>query len=434
MKTITEERREIPVSKEVDVVVAGGGPAGIGAALAAARTGAKTILVEQFGCLGGVATTGLHTHICTMKDAGGKNFIVGGIARELSDRLVGMDVATLGSNVDFELEAMKRELDAMMLESGVELLYYTFVSDAVVSNDRITGIILENKSGRSAILARMVVDCTGDADVAARAGAPFEKGRGSDGAMQPVTLMFRIGGVDWRKIREYRRDDPKLKEMCRKAIEAGDMEPFQTNLMGFWFCHVRPDQVGVNFTNIRGIDSTNTDDLTSATIEGRKQAKVLMEVLRKYVPGFGNGYMIDTGAVIGIRESRRIIGEYVMNVDDIMNVRKFPDGIAKGSFFVDIHHPTDTGLHEPRYLEPGTHYDIPYGCIVPKKIDSLLVAGRCISVTHEALGSTRVMFQCMALGEAAGTAAALCISQNVAPRDLDVGLLRGKLAARGAII
>ena len=144
--------------------------------------------------------------------------------------------------------------------------------------------------------------------------------------------------------------------------------------------------------------------------------------------------MIDTGAVIGVRESRRIVGEYMMTVDDVVNVRKFPDGIAKGSFFVDIHHPTETGLHNPRYLESGTHYDIPYRCIVPKKIDNLFVAGRCISVTHEALGSTRVMFQCMALGEAAGTAAALCISQNTCPRRLDADFLRKRLASRGAII
>ncbi|MFC1714202.1 FAD-dependent oxidoreductase [Candidatus Poribacteria bacterium] len=433
MRTITEERREIPVSKEVDVVVAGGGPAGIGTALAAARMGAKTLLVEQFGALGGVATTGLHTHVCTLKDAGAKNLIVGGISKELSDRLVELNTATLGAHLDFELESMKRELDAMMLESGVELLYYTLVSDTIVSDDSIEGIIVENKSGRSAILSKMVVDCTGDADVAARAGAPFEKGRESDGGMQPVTLMFRIGGVDWSMLREYRLSDPKLEEMCRKAIRAGDMEPFQTRLMGFWFCHIRPDQVGVNFTNITGIDSTNADDLTRATIEGRKQAKTLMEVLRKYVPGFEDGYIIDTAAVIGIRESRRIIGEYVMTVDDVVNVKKFPDGIAKGSFFVDIHHPTDTGLHNPRYLGQGTHYDIPYRCIVPRRIDDLLVAGRCISVTHEALGSTRVMFQCMALGEAAGTAAALCISQGVIPRKLDAQLLRKELAARGGI-
>ena len=436
MSAPTYEPPRLTLSDRYDVIVAGGGPAGIGAGIAAARRGAKTLIVEQFGCLGGMMTSGLHTHLCVLTAAGGgEDFIIGGIPMELCRRGEEREYGEIvGGNYDYEVEAMKRDLDDWTLEAGCDLLYHSFVSDAVVEDGCITGAVVQNKSGRTQIAARRIIDCTGDGDVAALAGAPYEQGRESDGLCQPVTLMFRVENVAWEALRDYLRDDGGCREMCRKAIEAGDMPPFQTQLMGFWYSKYRPTQMAVNFTNLTRIDSTNAVGLTTAEVECRRQVADLVKVFRKYLPGCEDIYLVDTAHVIGIRESRRIMGEYVLTVDDVLSLRKFEDGIARGSFFVDIHSPDQTGLFEPQHLPKGGYYDIPYRCIVPLEIDNLLVAGRCISVTHEALGSTRVMFQCMALGEAAGAAAAMSIQAGVTPRELDASALRDDLAAAGALV
>lgn len=436
MRTYHEPARDIPVSAEYDVVVAGGGPTGVAAALAAAKNGARTLIVEQTNALGGMMTSGLHTHLCTFKTAGGgPRRIVAGLAQEITDRLIAENSgAEVGSNYDYELEAMKRLLDDMMEEAGVDILYYTFVADAIVEGKAVKGIIVQNKSGRSAILARQVVDTTGDADVAAHAGAAYDQGRASDGLCQPTTLMFRIGGVDNERLNEYRKTDRLLNGFCQRAIAAGTMTPFQTRLMGFWYFYGRPDQLGVNFTNITRIDSTQAEDLTRATIEGRRQAQMLVDSFRQFLPGCENCYMIDTAPYLGVRESRRIRGVETLQIDDVIETRKSPDGIAKGSFFVDIHSPDKTDLFEPRYLADDSYYDIPYGCLVPETVDNLTVAGRCISATHEALGSVRVMYQCMALGQAAGTAAALCVEQGITPRQVVTEELRERLTQQGALV
>lgn len=458
MKSIIEQKREIPVIMEVDVVVAGGGPAGVGAALAATRNGAKTLIVEQFGCLGGMSTSGLHTHMNQMnaswgtgKDENGKSelfkeqeslrdggtgFILGGIPMEICEKSEKLNIGRLVRGVlDYEVEGMKRLLDEIILESGCSILFNTFVSDAIMEDGKVVGIIVENKTGRGAVLAKNIIDCTGDADVAARAGCEFDYGRECDGKVQPVTLMFRIGGCDTEKVKEYQREHGwRLKHVWAKAVKNGDMTPFNIHVCGFWYTCTRPDQIGVNFTNIPNINGTDVFDTTRAQIEGRRQAEITVNVMRKYIPGCENGYLIDTSSQLGVRETRRIKGEYTLSFEDVWNTRKFDDGIARGSFKIDIHTPGGAGQADGRHLPRGSYYDIPYGCIVPKSIDNILVAGRCISVSHEALGSTRVMFQCMALGQAAGTAAALCSHTGESPRKIDVTKLRKILTEQGAIL
>jgi len=437
VKTYTEPQRETVVFGEYDVIVAGGGPAGVGACISAARAGAKTIVVEQMGALGGVGTTGLHTHMNQLNAAGSPEMIVGGIPMELSRRIVDRGAGVLRNGMlDYDVEEMKIEYDNMVTDAGADVLYHTLVAGAIVEDETIKGVLVESKSGRWAILGKTVVDCTADADVAARTGVPCEKGRPKDGLMQPVTLMFRMAGVDWEKLAEYRKSDPKIKDMCQRAIDAGDMEPFQTQLMGFWHWPGRPDEVGVNFTHMIRIDCTNVQDMTHAETEGRRQCKMALGAFRKHLPGCENAYMVDTAAIVGTRESRRIVGEYVLTKDDVLRVRTFEDAIAKGSFFVDIHNLTGPGMDKAsgEHLKKGDSYDIPYRCLVPKGVDNLLVAGRSISATHEAQGSIRVMFQCMAMGEAAGLAAALCAESGVTPRALDVQELRQRLVDQGAIV
>lgn len=436
-KQVPDLNRSVPVYAEVDVLVCGGGPAGFCAAIAAARAGASTLLIEQTNCLGGIATAGGHNHLCLYSAWSSDQRVVGGVPFEMVQRVVKMGYGVYRrGNADFELEGLKLALEQMAAEAGLGLLYHTLFADAIVQDGQCIGAYIQNKSGRQAILARRVIDATGDADVAASAGVPFEVGRPADGAVQPCTLMFTIGGVDWSKVEPFRNSqDRTLKKVWAQAQANGDMEPFQNQIMGWWWTPTRPDQVGQNFTHLVACDPTSAESITKATIEGRRQAFHMIPVFRKYVPGMENCYLIATAALLGTRESRRIVGEYVLNDQDILAEKTWPDSIGYGSFFIDVHNCTGPGMDTETYRpHPGFKYQIPYRCIVPKAVDNLLVAGRCISVTHRALGSTRVMPQCGLLGEAAGAAAALSLRTNCVPRCLDVRALQDHLRKSGAIV
>ena len=440
------DARDIPVCREVDVMVAGGGPAGTAAALAAARNGAEVIVVEQFNCLGGVAGAGGHGHISKYDETGTGRRIVGGIAHEIGNRIVEEGFGTRNSHgVWFEVEGLKLLLEKMAGESGVSLLYHTFICDVLVENGAAAGAVIQNKGGRRIIRAKRVIDCTGDGDVGFRAGCPFEFGRPSDGKCQPVTLMFTIGGVDWERVRKFKEeylrkypDDPegwKMERVYAEAVKKGDMRPFQTGNMGWRWTPTRPDQVGVNFTHVIHVDSTSAERLTAATIEARRQAFETIQVYRKYIPGMENCHMVSTPNTIGIRESRRIMGDYVLTEEDIKSGREFDDNICYGSFFVDIHCIDGPGMDPTVWNPPeGFKYHIPYRILVPCDVGNMLVAGRCVSCTHIALGSIRVMVQCIGMGEAAGTAAALSLKYSVAPREIDIDILQKRLRKQGGII
>ncbi len=435
MKTVIDPSERIPVVEHVDVLVVGGGMTGVAAALSAARMGAKVLIIEQYNCLGGVATAGWHNHLSQFNAWAAENRVVGGIAYELSARLVEQGFATTdGSCVDFNVEGLKLVLDQVMEEAGVGVLYYTFFCDTLVENNHVTGGIIQNKSGRQAILAYQVIDTTGDADVAAHAGVPFKKGRPQDGLCQPTTLMFTIEGVDWSQVEKW-RTDYQMQEVWLQAQRDGIMEPFQDQIMGWWHTDVLPTQVGINMTHITHIDSTNASDLTKATIKGRRQAHHLTDVFRQIVPGMENCYLISTAPALGIRESRRIEGEVTLTEQDMMSQRIWEDAIGYGSFFIDIHNPAGPGMSKQTYRpEPGFHYQIPYRVMVPKGVDNLLVAGRCVSVTHIALGSIRIMLTCMVMGEAAGAAAVLALHEEVPPRELPPEILQRQLQRRGVIL
>lgn len=432
--TVTNQN---PIDKEFDVLVVGGGPAGVAAGFAAARMGAKTMIVEQFNCLGGIATAGGHGHICLYSSWASKERVVGGIPFEMAKRVKAAGYGTHNnSESDFEVEGMKLVLDNMAGECGVNLLYYSFFAEAIVENGTVKGAVIQNKSGRQVILAKRIIDCTGDGDVAARAGCEYEQGEEGSGLCQPVTLMFTIGGVDIHKFSAFQQiEGYNMAPVWKRAQANGDMRPFQSVVMGWWYTPTRPDQLGVNFTHVTGIDTTNAADLPRATIEARKQAYESIAVFRKYVGGLENCHMISTPSTIGTRESRRITGEYVLTKEDVLGMRNFDDSIGYGSFFIDIHNCSGIGMDKKTVKPaPGLKYQIPYRIIVPAKIDNLLVAGRCASCTHEALGSLRVMPQCGVMGQAAGVAAVISIRGNVTPRKVNIKELQAELRKQDCII
>jgi hypothetical protein len=434
------------------VLVAGGGPTGICAAIAAARGGATVTLLEEKSFVGGNATLGLP--IMTFHSFNGEQ-IIHGIPQEVIDRLVEMEGCTghveargahMPSYALVDAEAMKYVGLKMLLEAGVRVSLHTFVVDALVGDRAVCGIVVAGKSGLGVFTAERVVDCTGDADVAARAGAPFVKGRPEDGGMQAMSLNFRLANVDLDTIVRHFGEGLIVGRKPGEAVERPirgqgtfgqwDLDVEREQLFPdrnhhLWWNSFREGEVNINTTRVFGKDPTELASLTDAEIEGRRQVYQVFHFLKRHVPGFGKAHLISTGSQIGIRETRRIVGEYTLTGDDVLEARRFLDAVARGSYPVDIHDPSGKGWGV-RFVKDGGAYDIPYRCLVPKEIENLLVAGRCISADHQAIGSTRVMAPCMAMGQAAGLAAAMSVRQNVTPRRLDVERLREVLRQQKA--
>jgi len=464
----------LKIVSEHDIIVAGGGPAGVTAAIASARNGADTLLVERYGFLGGAVTGQFVTTLNSFLDMRGRQ-IVGGIPQEVIDRLreLGGAVGHLQDNLWWSTGSItlvdpaliKHVMLELAVDAGVKLLLHTLVQDAVSEGDTVKGVVVANKGGTQAVSGKLVVDSTGDGDVAASAGAPCVKGR-DDGSMQHVSLMLRMGNVDQEKILNYIRENPDqfiigenpygrrsvdetitqlhdiyqapaiagFFRIVKEAVEKGDMHPYSPRGGLCLQMTPRRGEMGVYATNVANVDSTDARNLTQAEMELRRQAMITVQFLKKYVPGFEAAHLIDVAPQLGVRETRRIIGEYVLTKDDVLEGRKFPDVIAKGSHPADIHSPDDPKKVIHLHVKDGGSYDIPYGCLVPKEVDNLLAAGRCASATHEAMGSARVVGTCMAMGQAAGTAAALCVADGVVPRRLDVGKLQKRLLEQGAIL
>lgn len=407
-----------------DVLVSGGGPGGICAAVSAARNGADTMLVERYGYLGGMATAGLVFPFMT-RYAGGMQ-IIDGIFQELIERLDAKGgYGGPERSAMFDAEAFKLIADEICLESGVKLLLHTMVDGVEVGGALIKKAIIHNKSGEGSVAADIFIDGTGDADLAYMAGAPCEKGRGSDGLSQPMTLNFRMSGVDKSRM----PDRQTITELYLKAREDGRIDCPRNDVL--WFHTMRDDEIHFNTTRIICLDSTNAEDLTKAEIESRRQVSQYVGWLVSDIPGFENAHLQMTAAQIGIRESRRVVGDYMLTADDLLSTRIFEDCVARGSYPVDIHDP-DGGGTVLKHLAPGESYQIPYRSLVPRVIDNLLIAGRPISSTHEAHSAIRVMPIAAAIGEAAGAAAALCLKDGVIPRQLDTEKLRNTLLAQGA--
>ena len=421
------EKRKIPVAGEYDVIIAGGGPAGVGAALAAARNGKKTLLVERFGFLGGMWTAGLVNPLFDYEEKGG-------IVQEIVDNINAMNKNAMSGPryYTFDIESMKLLLDRMMLAGGVDLLFHTWFCDVIMNDNTITGVIVENKSGRQAYMAKIVIDCTGDGDVAARAGAPFKVGRDSDGAMQPMTLMFKMNNMDY--VQNYQfpiGNKNELYFLMQQAVENYGLSDYKFNYSRPCMLKLPGTHTGVcQMTHVRGRSGIDANDLTQAEIEGRELVNDAVTFFKKYLPPFKDAQLEQTGAHIGVRETRRITGEYELTLEDMLEGARFEDGFCMCRFNVDIHQPDSNGQEGEQYdMKP---YHIPYRSLVPLKIDNLLVAGRCISGSYEAHASYRVTGDCVAMGQAAGTAAAIAIETNKVPRKLDGRLVIERMRGAGA--
>lgn len=441
-----------------DVLVIGGGPAGMGAALGAAWAGADVVMVERHGFLGGNATAALvmplmsfhtqrgapddvdNTRLMPSDHGPGEPIVAGALASFL-ERLIGAGGAippsgATGYTVPFDPETYKVVAQEVVEEAGVKLLYHAFASGVLGEAGRPEGVVFETKSGPVAVRAGTIIDCTGDGDVAALAGARFDIGRDGDGRVQPMTLMFRVGGFDRQAFADYVRAHPDqwrgvhgLWDLIAKATADGELDLPREDILFFATPH--EGEIAVNSTRVTGVLGTDVFDLTEAERLGKVQMGRIARFLRGYVPGFGKSYVIQSGVTVGVRETRRIVGDYRMTADDVLEARKFDDGIARGSYPIDIHNPAGKGTVLKR-LPPGECYEIPLRCLLPQGVDRLMVAGRCISGSHEAHSSYRVTPTAMATGQAAGICAALAARQGGAARQVSAIEVQRELRRQGA--
>jgi hypothetical protein len=441
------------------VVVVGAGAAGIAAAVAAARNGAETLLIEYNGFLGGISATlgwiGFHDNRYRQ--------VVRGLASEFVSIMQERgeaspyvldpkcsSIVTLNTHI-WKIVAIER-----CQAAGVDIMLHCHVVDSIREGDRLTGVVVEHKSGRQAIYADVVIDCSGDGDVAARAGAQWEKGRTGDGLVQAPTLVFRLGGLDRQAFidgckdisnnyREWLSPYPHLWEkmmrridtepafitggfagLIEKARRAGDFNIPQSRIVGVK-THI-PDEFLVVSTRVLGLDPTDVRSLTDAYSKVYAQIPLLVSFFRKYMPGCTDAHVREIAPMLGVRESRRIVGDYMLTAEDVIEGRTFDDVVAMGGYHIDIHRPSGTWV-ESRNVEA---YGIPLRCLIARGFDGLMMAGKCLSATHEAVASTRVIPICMAQGQAAGTAAAMAVQRHVSVRDVPARELQVRLIEQGA--
>lgn len=412
----TEKEKKIPVLGSYDAIVVGSGPSGIGAAVTAGRNGIKVLLIEYSGAVGGISTSGLMSHWTGSVNSR--------LYEEVLQRAADKNPFNTGvRQIEIDPELLKNVYYEMLEEANAEILLYSLVCDVITENNTVKGVIVQNKTGRSAYYAKTVIDCSGDGDAAYYSGAEYFKGREGDGVMQPATLMFKVGGVDMERA--------VLPGSFETSVETtrGELQKLASQILPKPAGHVLlykstiPSIVTCNMTNITGIDGTKAEDLTKAELICRSQMKPIVDFLRKYAPGYENCYIISAASLIGIRETRHFRGVKQINEKDIVSARVFDDWVVKDAYFnFDVHNTVGSGLDKTGVQKNFTQrkgYTIPYGCLVPIKVDGLLLSGRNISGTHMAHSNFRAMPICLAIGAAGGAAAALAAKENKKLRDIE---------------
>ncbi|MBN1686667.1 MAG: FAD-dependent oxidoreductase [Spirochaetales bacterium] len=422
--------KKTPVIASYDVVVAGAGPSGMCAAVAASRCGSSVALVERYGIVGGNLTIGN----------------VGPVMGKVSNGTMGEEVTGL-LKAEFnqqapDIERAKIVLVDWLQDEGVEVYLQSPVVEAVTEGKSIKGVVVGTHDGLASILAKVVVDATGDGTVSYLAGAACMKGRDSDGLMQPASIMFTLGGVD-EKIAIISRGETKdvnkamvpagsFVDVCKEANEKG-LLPKNVDIVRLYYT-TRPGERLVNATQANNIDGTSVGDLWKGEVDLRNQMELVVQFLKQNVPGYENCYVQTSSNTLGVRESRRITGTYILNDEDLQQGARFNDVIVHNvNFLVDIHNPGGAGQAEGKAAAVRS-YDIPYRCIIPETVDNLITTGRCISGTHRAHASYRVMNICMALGQASGIAAALSAKKGVLPRNLKHELVQKELTDSGVVL
>jgi len=438
--------RSIPLSEMWDVIVAGGGPAGCAAAAAAAHEGMKVLLLEATGALGGMGTSGLVPAWCPFSN--GKEIIYRGLAEKVFNQCkAGMPHVSKNALdwVPIDPELLKRIYDDLVTEAGATILFNSAVCTVDMDGDQLATLIVSNKAGLTAYKAKVYIDCTGDADLAAWAGADFHKGDPVTHELAPVTHCFILTNVD-----EYGYNTgPRFQAGNKKS-------PVYDILASGKFPHIKdvhscnnmigPGTVGFNSGHVWDVDNTNPESISKGLIEGRKIAKDFQQALAEYMPkAFANAFLVATGSLIGARETRRIVGDYVLVADDYIARRSFPDEIGRNSYYMDIHYSVEEAklalagklddAARCKHMAPGESHGIPYRCLTPKGIRNLLVAGRAVSCDRSVQGSVRVMPVCLVMGEAAGVAAAQAVRDNAGDvHAIDTQALRAKLKEYGAYL
>lgn len=442
MHNIIEPARETEVVAETEILVLGGGPSGIAAATAAARTGARTMLLEKYGFLGGMGTAAMVTNFCGLHASinGSVQQVVRGIADDILERLDRLDglrephpVKATGGGHDiaaqaYDTSAYKMAADDLLLSAGVDIRFHSFAVGVAMDGPRIDAVLVETKSGRKAIKAEMFIDCSGDGDLAYWAGAECEKGDAT-GFMAYPTTMFRVANADDEKIQNEGK--PNLTQLIAEAGDDYDL-PRKTGVLG---SQPHMGEWRVNLTQISRdgapIDGSDWNDLGYAETEGRRQSQEYFRFLKDRVPGFENSYLLETAPQIGIRETRRIVGEYVLTKDDVLSCRDFDDSIGCNGWPLEQHL---EGNAKWTFLGGRGYHQIPYGTTLPVGVENLLVAGRCASTTPEGQASLRVSGPCFAMGQAVGTAAEMARRGDVMPAEVDRQALKIQLVADGAFI
>ena len=426
-------QRTIDREYTTDVLVVGSGSAGATAAITAAQLGCRVMVVERYGFMGGTSTQVLDTFYGFYTPGSEAHKVVGGVPDQVVSRLMARNRALLrpntygaGQGITYDPQALKIVWEELAIAAGVQLLYHTFVVDTIMNGSQVTGVVAVNKSGIVRINAQMIIDASGDADVAVRAGAPYEGG--DDGSpMQSLTTTFQMINVNDTQARQVSKT--QLHSLMAEAIAQGYELPRKEGSV-----HITPfaGVMVTNMTRVAQVNALDIEALTAAEIEGRRQAERYAQFLVDFVPGYQQSVLNQLSHQIGVRETRRILGAYQLTRDDVINARDAHDSIARCGAPIEDHHGGNDTVWQ--YLADGATYAIPFRCLIPQEVTGVLVVGRCLSASHDAHASVRSMGQCMAMGQAAGVAMAIAHDHDIAPHQVDTVTLQNAITALGGIV